>query len=75
MGRRELGTFHCIALLLGYTVSWYKMGTIIERILFHQNIVGKINHDQSRKNPGLKRPETWVPVMTLPLIYPRQVTL
>lgn len=47
MGRRELGTFHCIALLLGYAVSWYKMGTIIERILFHQNIVGKINHDRS----------------------------
>ena len=31
------------------------MGTMIECILLHQNTVGKIQHDQSRKNPEWKR--------------------
>ena len=25
----------------------------------HQNTAGKIQHDQSRRNPGWKRSETW----------------
>lgn len=38
------------------------MGTIIACILFQQNarkIWRKINHDQSRGNPGFKKSENW----------------
>lgn len=62
MGMRGAGTFHHKSfLLLGCVASWWKVATIIECLLFRQNTAGKINHDQRRKNPGLKRQATlWV---------------
>ena len=56
MESRRGEIFCCVSfLLLGCFAFWEKMGTIIECILLHQNTAGKIQHDQSRKNPEWKR--------------------
>ena len=50
------GTSHYISsLLLGCVASWWKVAAITECILFHQNVVGKRNHDQSGKDLWLMR--------------------